>query len=122
MGSLPNSAPHAAGCQCLLVSRSPLACTPPAPPPPPPGRLHVAAGSRVLVVTHGGCLQAVHRHVRGCLYPGKLVNGCVCSVRIQGAAWAVAAWNEGRHLAAAGCCQADDGGGSAGFGGGTGEA
>lgn len=37
-----------------------------------------AAGERLLVVSHGGALHAVHKHSRGFLAPGRVAN-CSCS-------------------------------------------
>lgn len=74
-----------------------------------------AAGRRVLVVTHGGVLQAVHLHARGGMYPGKMLNGSLNTVHIEGGKWAITTWNDAGYLQAAGCA-------AAGFGGGAGEA
>ncbi len=69
------------------------------------------AGRRVLVVTHGGVLQEVHRHARG-RASERLLNCSLGVLRVQGSAWAVVRWNDGGHLAAAGCEAGGSGGGA----------
>jgi hypothetical protein len=50
--------------------------TPPAPTPNP-------AGERLLVVSHGGALHAVHRRARGYMAPSRVANCSVSVLRID---------------------------------------
>ena len=64
------------------------------------------------MVTHGGVLQAAHRHARGATYPGKMLNCALNVMHIEGRCWAVVGWNDGGVLAAAGCAASGQGGGA----------
>lgn len=77
------------------------------------GALH--AGERVLVVTHGGVLHALHHHARGYMFRGKALNGALNELHVDSSRWALVRWNDAAHLQRAGAA-------SAGFGGGVGEA
>ena len=60
------------------------------------------AGKKLLLVTHGGVLRAIYRHVVGFVAPGRLVPqttnasmGCFC---LRDAHWQMTCWNDCSHL------------------------
>jgi len=57
---------------------------------------------RVLVVTHGGVLHAVHRKATNTPPKGKAVNCSINTIRIdcsqKPAAWAIVSWADDEHL------------------------
>lgn len=71
-------------------------------------------GGRVVVVTHGGVLQAAYRRATGAAAPGRAANCAINVVRIEGGTWAVVAWGEVAHLEGTGFAEAAFGGGLAG--------
>jgi broad specificity phosphatase PhoE len=60
------------------------------------------AGKLVLVVTHGGVLQAVHWLARGYHAPDKMRNGALNMLHVEGGKWALEVWNDARHLGGSG--------------------
>ncbi len=57
---------------------------------------------RVLVVTHGGVLHAVHRKATNTAPTGRAANCAINTIRIdcsqKPAAWAVVSWGQDDHL------------------------
>lgn len=68
-------------------------------------------GQRVLVVTHGGVLHALHRHIRGGPARGSVANGAVAVVKLQGDDWVLLSWNDTAHLEKCGALECTFGGG-----------
>jgi hypothetical protein len=84
--------------------------------PPPHTHTHTHTGERVLVVTHGGVLHALHRRAAPGAPPpdGPFGNASVTRLLVdQGGRWALLGANDSSHLGSGG-----DGEG-AGFGGGA---
>lgn len=63
-------------------------------------------GARILLVTHGGTLRAVYRHIAGVIDPGCLipqpVNAGISRFRSHEGSWQMLSWNETAHLAGIG--------------------
>jgi len=63
-------------------------------------------GTRILLVTHGGTLRAVYRHIAGVINPGCLipqpVNAGISRFRSREGFWQMLSWNETSHLAGIG--------------------
>ena len=63
------------------------------------------AGERVLVFTHGGVLEMVHRFARGLGLQSardfEIPNAGINRVEVEGEAWRILAWAEKAHLEAA---------------------
>lgn len=74
----------------------------------------ILAGQTVLVVIHGGVLNACYRHAMGCSYPGKHVNAAINTIKIEEERWAVVSWNNTDHLSTTGYLASAFGGGSGG--------
>ena len=59
-------------------------------------------GARILIVTHGGTLRAVYRHIAGVIAPGCLipqpVNAGISRFRTREGLWQMLTWNETAHL------------------------
>lgn len=59
-------------------------------------------GRRLLLVTHGGVLRAIYRHVAGFVAPGRLIpqtgNACICRFGRRGGEWQLTCWNDLSHL------------------------
>jgi 2,3-bisphosphoglycerate-dependent phosphoglycerate mutase len=72
------------------------------------------AGETVVVVTHGGPLNAVYNKATGQPAKFKMANCAVNEVHISGSAWAGTAWNDVEHLQGVGFMSTAVGGGSSG--------
>ncbi len=63
------------------------------------------AGAQVLVFTHGGVLEMVHRHASGAGLSAardfEIPNAAINWIEVSAGAWRVLAWAERAHLAAA---------------------
>lgn len=58
-------------------------------------------GERLLLVTHGGALRAMYRHVCGEALPTPATDNAGCSrFRHQAGGWRLTCWNDTAHLAA----------------------
>ena len=61
-------------------------------------------GSTVLVGTHGGVLDCIHRHVTGLDLAShrrlRLLNAALNHLTHDGAGWAVGRWDDDDHLQA----------------------
>ena len=59
-------------------------------------------GRRLLLVTHGGVLRAVYRHVAGFVPAGRLIpqtgNACICRFCYRSGEWQLTCWNDLTHL------------------------
>lgn len=71
-------------------------------------------GQMILLVLHGGVLNACYRHAMKHTYAGRHVNAAINIVRIEGASWGVVEWNDTSHLVSTGYLASAFGGGSAG--------
>lgn len=72
------------------------------------------AGHMILLVLHGGVLNACYRHAMGHAYAGRHVNAAINTVSIEGQSWAVVSWNDTSHLETTGYLASAFGGGSGG--------
>ena len=68
----------------------------------------------ILLVLHGGVLNACYRHAVGHTYAGRHVNAAINTVKISGRTWAVTDWNDTCHLTGTGYLASAFGGGSGG--------
>lgn len=63
-------------------------------------------GHRLLLVTHGGVLRAICRHVVGFVPSGRLVpqtgNACICRFCYRNGEWQLTCWNDLSHLKSVG--------------------
>jgi len=63
------------------------------------------AGRRVVVVTHGGVLATIHRHIHGIAIatPHKvpITNACYNVIACEAGCWRIEAWGDDAHLAVA---------------------
>ena len=50
------------------------------------------AGQTILLVLHGGVLNACYRHAMGRTYAGRHINAAINTVKIDGKSWAVIDW------------------------------
>ena len=59
-------------------------------------------GRRLLLITHGGVLRAIYRHVVGFVSPGRLIpqtgNACICRFGYRNGEWQLTCWNDLSHL------------------------
>lgn len=59
-------------------------------------------GARILLVSHGGALRAVYRHIAGFIGEGRLIpqmtNAGICRFRSHEGSWQMLTWNETTHL------------------------
>ena len=64
-------------------------------------------GRKLLLITHGGVLRAIHRHVVGPVAPGCLLpqttNAGLTRFSNRNGRWQLTGWNECSHLADTGC-------------------
>lgn len=72
------------------------------------------AGQTILLVLHGGVLNACYRHAMGRTYAGRHINAAISTVKIDGKSWAVIDWNNTSHLGNTGFLASAFGGGSGG--------
>ena len=63
-------------------------------------------GRRLLLVTHGGVLRAIYRHVVGFVSSGRLIpqtgNACICRFCYRNGEWQLTCWNDLSHLKSVG--------------------
>lgn len=63
-------------------------------------------GRRLLLVTHGGVLRAIYRHVVGFVSPGRLIpqtgNACICRFCYRNGERQLTCWNDLSHLKSVG--------------------
>ena len=59
-------------------------------------------GARILIVSHGGALRAVYRHIAGLIGAGRLIpqmtNAGISRFRSHEGSWQMLTWNETTHL------------------------
>ena len=78
-------------------------------------RVHAAfAGETVVVVTHGGPLNAMYSRAMEQPAKFKMVNCAVNEIHISGSVWAGTVWNDVEHLQSVGFMCTAAGGGKAG--------
>ncbi|KAH7302752.1 hypothetical protein KP509_23G085700 [Ceratopteris richardii] len=60
---------------------------------------HNHLGERVLVITHGGVVRALHRHATGMSPTGRILNTSINIFRITNEnVWALQCWGDTSHL------------------------